>query len=124
MPKYRVLDRRGIEHGTASRENNVIYFPLGTQNIPKKLLSGAHGDLVATDTKGLIELEPEQAAQLADFQVPYLDGKPASVDEENSYSQRQAQEAADKAEAEAAEAQIRQAAQELVAERRAARKKK
>ena len=87
MPKYRVLDRRGIEHGVGP-DSAAIYFPLGTDGLPKVLPSGGHGGPIPTDASGLIELSPEQAAQLSDWQIPYFEGKPIAVDDETNAAER------------------------------------
>jgi len=87
MPKYRVLDKRGIEHGCGP-DSSAVYFPLGTEGVPKLLASGGHGNPIPTDVGGLIDLSPEQAAQLADWQIPYFEGKPIAVDDETNAAER------------------------------------
>jgi hypothetical protein len=118
MKKYRVLDVRGIEH------NHIIYFPLGTQRIPAKMTSGANGQPIATNVFGVIELEHEHAEQLVDGQIPFENGKPVSIDEENN--REAVAKAKAEAEAKAAEelAADEKDLQELLAERRAKREQK
>jgi hypothetical protein len=82
MPKYRVLSNRGIEHG-AGPGKEKIYFPLGAK-VLRTMRSGGHGQLIPTDVSGLIELEPEQAEQLPDWQIPYFEGRPIPASEESS----------------------------------------
>lgn len=81
MPKYRVLDRRGIEHGTGA-DSSTVFFPLGMEGVPELVLSGGHGHLIPTDVKGLIDLTPKEAEQLADWQIAYFQGKPVAVNDE------------------------------------------
>jgi len=75
MPTYKVL--RQIEH------DGKIYFPAGTEGVPKTLPSGAHGKDAPTDTSGAIELTEEQAAALGPAihsQIPVFDADPDSIE--------------------------------------------
>ncbi len=87
MPKYRVLDQRGIEHGSEPG-NQRIYFPFGTQYVPRLMASGGHGGDIPTDVSGFIDLEPEQAAQLQDWQIPHFEGKPIAAEHEGKATER------------------------------------
>lgn len=87
MARYRVLDRRGIEHGTGPGTEK-IYFPLGTENVPKTMSSGGHGRAIPTDVSGFIDLEPHEARALQDWQIPYFDGIPVAAEDEGKLVER------------------------------------
>jgi len=69
MPNYKVL--RQIEH------DGKIYFPAGTEGVPKSLPSGAHGKDAPTDCSGTIALTEEQAKALDLSQVAPPEKPPA-----------------------------------------------